>query len=150
MIVLHSSAALEALVGRPVDEELSERLRSAIEIHAPHLIDVEVMNGLRRLVMRGALDADRASDAQRDLADLAIVRYPHLPLIDRMWSLRENLTAQEAVFVALAESLSFPLITCDARMAQAPGIEATIELFPVAARPDPDLDKKPRVRKRLG
>lgn len=89
------------------------------------------MNGLRRLVMRDVLDVHRASDAWHDFAELVLVRYPHLPFIERLWSLRENLTAHDAVFVALAESLGVPLITCDARMASAPGIEATIELFAV-------------------
>lgn len=130
-IVLDSSAALSALVGRPVDPTLSERLRAASEIHAPHLIDVEVLNGLRNLVRRGEISVDRASDARGDLEDLAIVRYPHLHLTDRMWALRENLTARDASFVALAESLNFPLITCDGRLARAPGIHAEIELFPI-------------------
>lgn len=157
LIVLDSSAALEALAGRPVDTALSERLKSAGEIQAPHLIDVEVLNGLRRLVMRGDMNADRASDARLDFADLAITRYPHLPLIDRMWSLRENLAAHDAVFVALAESLGCPLITCDARMAHAPGLKADIELFAARVPGDRDLGKKlrdhpgrRRVRKRSG
>lgn len=129
MIVLDSSAALEALVGRSEDA-LFERVTSAREIHAPHLLDVEVLNGLRKLVMRGRIDANRASDARRDLSDLAIVRYPHVPLLGRMWSLRENLSAPDAAFVALAEALGLPLITCDAHLARAPGPTAMIELFP--------------------
>lgn len=131
MIVLDSSAALEVLVRRPLDGSLFERIAAAREIHAPHLIDVEVLNGLRRLLRRGAIDANRATDARGDLSDLAIIRYPHALLLERMWSLRENLSAYDAAYVALAESLDVPLITCDARLATSPGPTATFELFPV-------------------
>lgn len=137
MIVLDSSAALEALVGQPVDPVLFERITSAREIHAPHLIDVEVLSGLRRLVRLGLVDPNRASDARRDLGDLAIIRYPHTLLLDRMWSLRENLSAYDAAFVALAESLQMPVITCDARLARAPGHTASFELFAVSSRTAP-------------
>lgn len=98
-------------------------------MHAPHLIDVEVTHALRGLVVRGELSDDRASDARTDFNDLTIARYPHLPLSNRMWELRENLTAHDAAFVALAEVLGIPLITCDSRLARSPGHHAEIEVF---------------------
>jgi predicted nucleic acid-binding protein len=72
---------------------------------------------------------ERAADARSDFAELALVRYPHQPLNDRVWELRHNLTAYDATFVALAEVLAAPLVTCDARLASAPGHDARIELF---------------------
>lgn len=80
-----------------------------------------------------SISEERAADARRDFAELSIVRYPHHPLSDRIWELRHNLTAYDATFVALAELLTVPLITCDARLASAPGHEAAIELFDVAS-----------------
>lgn len=84
---------------------------------------------LRRLVARGKLSRDRAEDARQDFADLAIVRYPHFPLLDRMWELRANITPHDAVFIALSEVLGVPLVTADARLAGAPGHRATVEVL---------------------
>jgi predicted nucleic acid-binding protein len=128
MLVVDTSAVLAALAQRPPDPELASRLADDGDLHAPHLIDVEILNALRGLVRGGALAADRAEDVRTDIADLAITRYGHEPLGDRIWALRDNLTAYDAAFVALAEALDVPLITCDARLANAPGISA--ELFP--------------------
>jgi predicted nucleic acid-binding protein len=79
--------------------------------------------------LTGRITEERAADARRDFAELSLVRYPHQPLSDRVWELRHDLTAYDATFVALAELLTAPLITCDARLASAPGHEATIELI---------------------
>jgi predicted nucleic acid-binding protein len=84
---------------------------------------------LRRMTIGGAIAEDRAADVRRDFADLALVRYPHEPLSERVWELRHNLTAYDATFVALAEALGVPLVTCDARLASAPGHAASVELF---------------------
>ncbi len=128
MLVVDTSAVLDALIGRPVDAKLVARLGGQ-ELHAPHLIDVEVVHSLRRLVAALDLSEDTAADARADFADLTIVRYPHQPLSDRMWELRHYLTAYDAAFVALSEALSVPLITCDHRLATSPGHQAQIELF---------------------
>ena len=88
---------------------------------------------LRRLVAQGLLSVDRAGDARTDYADLAILRYPHLPFLDRIWELRANLTASDAAFVALSEALGAPLVTTDARLAAAPGHRAHVETHPPTA-----------------
>ena len=130
MIVVDTSAVLAVLAGRTPDEALVQRLADDGDLHAPHLIDVEILHALRGLVRGGKLSLDRADDVRADVADLTIVRYGHEPLADRVWAMRDNLTSYDAVFVALSEALAVPLITCDARMATAPGIR--VELYPHA------------------
>ena len=77
----------------------------------------------------GELSDERAADARTDFGDLAIVRYPHIALSERIWELRHNLTAYDAAYVALAEALDVPLVTCDRHLNQAPGHTADVELF---------------------
>lgn len=125
MLVVDTSAVLEALVGD--HEPLADRLARDGDLHAPHLLDVEILHALRGLVRAGHLTQDRADDARQDFGELAVVRYPHEPLADRIWQLRHNLTAYDATFVALAEALAVPLLTCDGRLAAAPGSVAVIE-----------------------
>jgi predicted nucleic acid-binding protein len=129
VLVVDTSAVVAALIARPPNQALVDRLRADGDLHAPHLLDVELIHALRRLVLAGQLDETRAADARTDFADLAIVRYGHAPLADRTWQLRNNLTAYDATFVALAEALDVPLVTCDARLAGAPGSSAVIELY---------------------
>lgn len=129
MLVVDSSAVLEALAARDPAPELVERLADDGDLHAPHLIDTEILHALRRLLRRGQISPERAHDARTDFAELTLVRYPHEPLNDRVWELRENLTAYDATFVALAEALDVPLITCDARLAAAPGARVRIEAY---------------------
>jgi predicted nucleic acid-binding protein len=128
MLVVDTSAVLAALAERTPDGELVQRLADDGDLHAPHLIDIEILQALRGLVRGGKLSAERAEDVRTDVAALAITRYGHEPLADRVWALRENLTAYDAVFVALSEALEVPLITCDARVASAPGI--VVDLYP--------------------
>jgi predicted nucleic acid-binding protein len=130
LIVVDTSAVLAVLLGRPGLTGLADRVRSDNDLHAPHLLDVEFQHALWRLARTGAISDDRASDALTDLADLTILRYPHVPLADRMWALRHDMTAYDAAFVVLAEILAVPLITCDARLARAPGHRADVEVFP--------------------
>jgi predicted nucleic acid-binding protein len=81
-------------------------------------------------VIAGALSDDRVADARVDFADLTVVRYPHVSMADRIWELRHNVTACDAAFLALAETLDVPLVTCDARIPRAPRHRASVEVFP--------------------
>jgi predicted nucleic acid-binding protein len=130
MLVVDTSAVVAVLVGRPPDRRLTDRLGADGDLHVPHLLDVELLHALRRLVRTGQLSEERAADARADFAELAVVRYGHQALADRAWELRDNLTAYDATFVALAEALAVPLVTCDARLARAPSHRAAVELFP--------------------
>jgi predicted nucleic acid-binding protein len=129
LIVLDTSAALDALVASEPAPGLVERLTGDGDLHAPHLIDTELLHALRRLTLGGNISGERAEGARSDFAELSLVRYPHVSLSDRVWELRDNITAYDATFVALAEELGVPLITCDARLASAPGHDALIELY---------------------
>lgn len=129
MIVVDASAIVEFVARQPVNRDLARRILGGHELHAPHLLDVEVTHVLRRFVSRRELSSDRASDARIDAADLRITRYPHVPLLGRAWELRDSLGVYDAVYVALAELLEAPLVTCDERLARAPGHDAEIELF---------------------
>jgi predicted nucleic acid-binding protein len=130
LIVVDTSAVIGVLAGQPRVARLVDRVINEGDLHAPHLIDVEFQHALRRLVVAGAISDDRAADARMDFADLTIVRYPHVSRADRMWELRHNVTAYDAAFLALAEALGAPLVTCDARLARAPGHAASVEVFP--------------------
>jgi predicted nucleic acid-binding protein len=129
VLVVGTSAALAALIASEPPAGLVERLAGDGDLHAPHLIDIEMLHALRRMTTRGELNEDRAADARTDFADLALTRYPHHPLSDRVWKLRHNLSAYDATFVALAEVLDATLITCDARLAAAAGHHAAVQLL---------------------
>jgi predicted nucleic acid-binding protein len=130
VIVVDASAALESLLRMPAADAVSARLfRPGETLHAPHLIDLEVAQAVRRYATRRDADAKRAREAIEDLADLPLRRYPHRNLLQRVWELRDNLTAYDAVYVALAEVLDAPLLTRDRRLAAAPGIRARVEVI---------------------
>jgi predicted nucleic acid-binding protein len=129
VLVVDTSAVIGALTGRPPSLEVMERLAGDSELSAPHLLDVEFLHALRRLVRDRQLSEDRAADARADFAALTITRYEHTLVADRVWELRHSLTAYDATFVALAELLDAPLVTFDARLARAPGHTAAVELF---------------------
>lgn len=129
MIVIDTSALIDALLGRPVKPDLLARLADDGDLHAPHLIDVEILHALRRLALTGVVAEDRLADARTDIADITLTRYPLGSLADRVWQLRHHLTAYDATFIALAETLNAPLITCDRRLARAGGHDAQIEVF---------------------
>lgn len=130
MIVLDASAMLEVLLVTPAAVRNLDRLFAPEEsLHAPELIDLEVAQVLRRYCATDELEPERARQALEDLADLAVTRYPHQPLVPRIWQLRHNVTAYDAAYVALAETLDAPLLTGDARLARASGHEAAIELL---------------------
>lgn len=130
MIVLDASAAIDWLLQTPTGLRVEQRIFSRSEsIHAPHLLDLEVAQVLRRLVFQKTISPGRADEAVRDLLDLRIVRFPHLPLLPRIWQYRDNLSAYDAAYVVLAETLRVPLVTCDSKLASAPGHAVSIELF---------------------
>jgi predicted nucleic acid-binding protein len=130
VIVLDASAALDWLLQTVAGQRMEQRIYSHHEsLHAPHLLDLEVGQVLRRLVREGTISAERAEQAIEDLLDLRITRYPHFLLLPRIWQLRHNLSAYDAAYVALAENLGARLLTRDARLASASGLTASIELF---------------------
>jgi predicted nucleic acid-binding protein len=126
VIVLDSSAAVEYLLGSTSGEWVEARLVADPDLHVPHVLDLEVLNTLRRLVRIRAVAQTRAEQALADLVDLDLTRYPHLPFIERMWELRVHLPAYDAVFAALAEALGATLVTTDRRLARTPGVRADI------------------------
>lgn len=129
MIIVDASAILEVLLVTPAAQSIEDRLFSATEtLHAPHLLDLEVAQVLRRYCASEEITPERGYQALSDLSDFPIVRYPHDLFLSRIWELRHNVTAYDAVYIALAEPLSAPLLTCDARLASAPGHQARIEL----------------------
>ena len=110
--------------------EIEKRIFSSYEtLYAPHLLDLEVVQVLRRYSTSGDMDTERGREAMEDLADFPINRYPHDIFLPRIWELRHNLTAYDAAYIALAEALPAPLLTRDRRLASAPGHTATIELI---------------------
>jgi predicted nucleic acid-binding protein len=107
---------------------MDRALEASERMHAPHLLDVDVTQVLRRLVQRKEVTAARAEQALDDLSKLVIERHEHQPLVSRVWQLRDSISAYDGVYVALAEALDAPLLTCDAKLAGAHGHHATIEL----------------------
>lgn len=130
MIVVDASAIIELLLRTATGERVDARLfDSPVAIHAPQLLDVEVAQVLRRFEARGELSAARGAVALRLLDQLPIRRHPHAPLMSRVWGLRTNLTAYDATYVALAEALGARLLTCDARIARAPGLRTSVDVL---------------------
>jgi predicted nucleic acid-binding protein len=131
LIVLDASAVVAVLLDPgPRAERIRERIeRPGESLHVPHLMDLEVLHALRRQALRGALSPRRSTEALEDLKDILFVRYPHTSLVEKVWELRHNLTVYDATYVALAEALDAPLVTMDARLAQAAGIRAEVKLY---------------------
>ena len=131
MIVLDASAAVTVLLNLgAVAPRVRERMDGADDgIHVPHLFEVEVMNVLRRYARGHGLSARRGAEVLEDLTAMRITRYPHTALLPRVWELRENVTAYDAAYVALAETLDVPLVTMDARLARASGTRAVVEAY---------------------
>jgi predicted nucleic acid-binding protein len=110
-------------------QDLLARMEESETLHAPHLIDVEFLHALRGLVAGRVVSMAEADAARISFAELPVARYPHHPMSDRIWELRHNVTAYDATYVALAEALDLPLVTCDGRLARSKGHGARIELF---------------------
>jgi predicted nucleic acid-binding protein len=128
--VVDASAMLEVLLLTPAARRIGNRLFASGEtLHAPHLIDLEVAQVLRRYSLSDKLAASRALAAIEDFAALPLTRYPHHLFLPRIWELRLNVTAYDAAYLALAETLDAPLITCDAALARAKGHRARVQLI---------------------
>lgn len=126
MIVVDASAALSALLNAgPARRVLSDQ-----QLHAPHLIDVEVASALRRRVRARQLDADAGWSILDTWRRLGVTRYPGVVLLDRIWELRENLSTYDASYVALAERLGCDLLTADVRLTRAPSMGCPVTLMP--------------------
>jgi predicted nucleic acid-binding protein len=109
--------------------EARARLRGE-ELVAPHLVDVEVASALRRAALTGSTSQQRARQILQDLEDLPIERIAHSTVLPRVWELRDNYSAYDACYVAVAELFHTPLVTCDAKMAGGTGARCRFEVFP--------------------
>ena len=129
MIVLDASALLDLLLPTSRGEAVARRISGEEEtLHAPHLIDLEVVHVLRRYEMKGLLTRTRAEEILADFADLDILRYPHEDFLRRIWALRKNVTAYDAAYLAIAEALDAPLLTADEKLARSRGHKAHVEV----------------------
>jgi len=129
VIVVDASAVLDLLLQTAAAAQVESRLFEPPEtLHAPHLLDLEIAQVVRRYERAGQLTAERGAEALADYRALPIRRYPHTLLLERIWELRGNLTAYDGAYVALAEALAAPLVTRDKRLAAARGHRAVIEL----------------------
>ena len=132
--VLDASVVVELVLGTRVGARVRQRLLDpGISLHGPELLDLEVLNVLRRYLQAGRIAADRAETAVRRLNELDLRRYRHGPMLPRIWSWRANLSAYDATYVTLAEVLGGPLLTTDARLSRAPGLPVPVELFDATA-----------------
>lgn len=130
MIVVDASAILEVLLNTSAASRITQRLFAGGQtLHAPHLLDLEVAHVLRRYWLVGGLSPERGLEALEDLADLPLTRYAHGLLLPRIWELRQNFTAYDAAYLALAETLHAPLLTCDKALASPSGHMARVELI---------------------
>jgi predicted nucleic acid-binding protein len=129
VIVIDASALLEILLQTDRAGRLMElALGDAERLNAPHLLDIEVANVVRRLAQRKEISLTRAQQAFEDFGQLIIERHAHAPLLPRIWELRDSMTAYDGAYVALAEALGAPLLTCDGKLARAHGHHAAIQM----------------------
>lgn len=136
--VLDASAVVELVLGTRSGMEILERIAHLrLSLHSPELVDIEVLNTLRRYQLSDIIPPDRIAHAIDNLSDLDIRRHPHGPLLPRIWGWRYNLTAYDAAYVALAEGLDAPLLTTDVRLAGAPRLPVRVETFTPARFPPP-------------
>lgn len=128
MIVVDASVAFEIVLRTTLGMQAGERLISE-DIHVPHLVDVEIASAIRRQFLAGELGMDAAEEALQNLMEWPLIRHAHTPLLPRIWTLRHGISAYDACYVALAETLGATLLTCDVRLAHAHGHSAKIELL---------------------
>jgi predicted nucleic acid-binding protein len=127
IVVVDASAIVNVLIDAEPAELVAEVATHSLA--APHVLDFEVLNVLRRLVRRGEVSEKDAVEARHLYVSMNITRYAADGLIERIWALRNSLTSYDASYVALAEVLDAPLLTCDAKMAKAVGHQAVIRNF---------------------
>jgi predicted nucleic acid-binding protein len=131
VLVADASSLVDFLIRRRrIGDWVAERLTQAGVAHCPHLVDVEVTSSLRRLTRHGGLDVAVAERALTFFTDLRIQRYSMAVLLERIWVLRETVSAYDAAYIALAEALDYPLLTTDARLARSHGHHAKIVALP--------------------
>lgn len=128
MIVIDNSALVDAIVGSDRGRAVARRIENE-RLAAPELIDVEAASTIRGLVLGGKLSAERGGVAMDAIARFPVERVPHRGLLGRIWELRDNLTAYDAAYVALAERLDTSLLTGDGRLATAPGVRCVVEVI---------------------
>jgi predicted nucleic acid-binding protein len=129
LIVVDASGVVVALTDDGPEGDVYRARFGDQELAVPELMDLEVASALRQLVTRGDLDVSRARRALADLAAMPVKRFSHVPLLDRIWELRDNLTPYDAAYLALAEALRATLLTADARLGRAPGPRCAIEVL---------------------
>lgn len=133
------------LLRRGAVDQIETRLSQPGEtLHAPHLFDSEVVQALRRLVLMRQVTERRGREALDDFSQMPIARYPLLPLLTRIWRLKQNLSVFDATYIALAEALDAPLVTADAALVNAPGHRARVELYHQAGSPINSGGSSPR------
>lgn len=125
-VVVDSSLVVSALAGRTAEAVWSSRVMRDHDLVAPHLLSVEVVSAVRKLLRAGVIESMTAGLALSDLADLVVQHHALGDLWVRVWELRENLTPYDAWYVALAETLEVPLATLDERLARAPGLRCEV------------------------
>lgn len=129
-IVVDASIVVRLLANRATDEGLRQRLSAPRAVHAPELIDAEVASAVRGLLIGGKINLPRALDMLTDFAALRITRYPMRPHLGRVIELRHNLTAYDAFYIALSETLRMPLLTQDLKFSRATGHHAELHIYP--------------------
>lgn len=138
MIVADASVVVELLLGSvsPAGNLLARHFESHEVVCAPHLLDAEVAQALRRFVLRQEMSPAQARASLDDLVDLPIRRFPHTALLSRAFTLRDNVTVYDGLYLALSEVLDAPLLSCDAALRDIPGCTAAVEIVPSSPTPD--------------
>ena len=126
--MLDASAAFEFLLQTGAGDKISAQLNGVTEVHAPHLLDIELASSLRRGVALGTLNGERARQVLDDLRVMRVRRYWHVSLLPRIWDFRNNFSAYDACYLALAEALDATLLTCDKAMTSARLRQGQVEL----------------------
>ena len=131
MIVLDASAAVAVLLNLGTGAtRIRERMRREEDgLHVPHLFEIEVLNALRHHALRHGISEGRGLELLEDLTTMSVSRYAHTAMLPRIWELRANVSAYDAAYIALAETLEAPLVTRDVRLARTPGIRAEVEVY---------------------